>query len=123
MDNLRMDMVSNDLVNSLLHHVPLSPPSGDSVGKKNPVEDNAPPLPIKSMSEKNAKELTQAINSILQENNVSVHFQLFKNPTTLILKLVQNDTGETIVEFPQEKILKIFQYMLQSLGFFKTQKA
>jgi len=122
MDHVNVDGLTGESQKSLSIDPALSLLSIQSVKKPATPGSGSPDVPLK-ISDSTAKQMTDAINALLKDNNFSVRYQYFKNPTTLILKMVDNNTGQVVMEFPQEKALRMLQSILQSFGLLHDNKA
>lgn len=63
-----------------------------------------------------------ALNKLLEVHNSEVRLSVFKDPDTIVIKLIEKDTEKVIREFPSEKILNMVHNFLNMMGLIVDKK-
>ncbi|QEK11327.1 flagellar protein FlaG [Crassaminicella thermophila] len=72
------------------------------------------------------QQLIEAIeksNEDLKLDNTRLHFSIHEKTKQIIVKIIDNNTEETIREIPSEKILDMVATMMERTGLFVDKKA
>ncbi|QXM07421.1 flagellar protein FlaG [Crassaminicella indica] len=68
-------------------------------------------------------EAIEKSNKDLKLDNTSLHFSIHEKTKQIMVKIIDNETKETIREIPSEKILDMVAAMMERTGLFVDQKA
>ncbi|EYE88794.1 flagellar protein FlaG [Fervidicella metallireducens AeB] len=71
------------------------------------------------------KELDSAVdkaNKVLFKNNTHLKFQVHEKTKDIMVKVIDDKTGETLKEFPPEKILDMVAKLWEIAGIFVDEK-
>lgn len=97
-------------INSLSITTPEIKSSPVEIDKKIEIEKEAPPKPyeVSKFEEKEtqAEKLTK-LKSLLAEHNINLEFSRDEATNELVIKLIDDKTGESIRQFPSEVSLKL----------------
>ncbi|MEW6201265.1 MAG: flagellar protein FlaG [bacterium] len=69
------------------------------------------------------EDLTGKINQVLDALNKSLHFQVHKSTKRIMVKVVDDSTGEVIREIPPTKFLDMVSKLEKLVGFVMDEKA
>lgn len=69
------------------------------------------------------RQSLQEINKVLTGLSISVQFQVDPNYKEVIIKVVDQENGKVICQFPSEEVVRIAKAMDQLTGLLITQKA
>lgn len=85
--------------------------------------DNQVDMPLKK--EINKDELNSAVdraNRVLFKNDTHLKFEIHEKTKDIMVKVINNETGETLKEFPPEKILDMVAKLWEIAGLFVDEK-
>lgn len=71
----------------------------------------------------NFREISQKLESMLDEDNRSIQFSLDKESKKMIMKVIDSETNEVIQQFPPEISLKIARIVAASMDNFRVTNA
>ena len=71
---------------------------------------------------KDLKEIVESLNKLLEVNKAEVRFSLFKDPDTIVVRLIEQASGKVIREIPSVKMLQIVQSFMQMMGILIDEK-
>lgn len=66
--------------------------------------------------------ITESLNKLLELNHAEVRFSLFKDPDTIVVRLIEQASGKVIREIPSVKMLQIVQSFMQMMGILIDEK-
>jgi flagellar protein FlaG len=75
------------------------------------------------LSAEQIQQSLQEINKVLTGLSISVQFQVDPNYKEVIIKVVDQENGKVICQFPSEEAVRIAKAMDQLTGLLITQKA
>jgi flagellar protein FlaG len=70
----------------------------------------------KSMSKNDVKNLVEKLNSYISSLNDSVKFSYSEDAKALVVKVVDNKTGQVIRQIPPEELIKLEASLSKSIG-------
>jgi flagellar protein FlaG len=85
-------------------------------------------IPINEQAKTKAldrKEIDSAVdkaNKLLFKNNTHLKFEVHEKTKDVMVKVINNETGETLKEFPPEKILDMVAKLWEIAGLFVDEK-
>lgn len=74
-------------------------------------------------SEKDVEKIVESLNRLLEVEHAEVRFSTFKDPDTIVIRMIEQSTGNLIREIPSVKMLKIVHSFLQMMGIAVDEKA
>lgn len=77
----------------------------------------------KSFSEKDFKEAVDVLNKILEKNKTHVEYERHEVFNDMMLKIIDDETGEVINEVPPKKILDMVAKLCELVGLVVDKKA
>ena len=83
--------------------------------EKQPVAVNAQAVPVK-VSVEEAKQAVTEVNDILKSLNHHLQFSIDDKTNTVIVKLIDGETGEVIRQIPPEEIVRLRAYYRDQQG-------
>lgn len=93
--------------------------------EKSPVEEKDAIKVEKKETEGNSKELESAVNKankLLFKNNTHLNFRVHEKTKEVIVRIINDDTGETIKEIPPEKMLDMVAKLWEIAGIIVDEK-
>lgn len=91
--------------------------------QKPPVEGSKIPALPGQRSEKDVEKIVESLNRLLEVEHAEVRFSTFKDPNTIVIRMIEQSTGNLIREIPSVKMLKIVHSFLQMMGIAVDEKA
>lgn len=75
------------------------------------------------ISQKSLENLTGKLNSIINDNGVHAEYQVHDKFNDIMIKIVDDKTGDVISELPPKKILDMIAKFCEMAGIFVDKKA
>lgn len=97
-------------------------PAPGSNGHPPAVNNQKPPVEGQR-SEKDVDKIVESLNRLLEVEHAEVRFSTFKDPNTIVIRMIEQSTGNLIREIPSVKMLKIVHSFLQMMGIAVDEKA
>ncbi len=97
--------------------------NNDKTSEKVKVDDNRA-IGNKDITEKELKDAVGKLNKFLEDNNTRAEYEYhdkFKND--LMIRIVDNNSGEVIQEVPPKRVLDMVAKMLEMVGVLFDKKA
>lgn len=87
--------------------------------KSNPaIKGSKPDMPGK----KEIDDAVEKANRVLFKNNTHLKFKVHEKTKDVMVKVINDETGETVKEFPPEKILDMVAKLWEIAGLFVDEK-
>lgn len=118
-----MASVANALIEAL--HAPEIPvrDAAPRTKRESQEKDAAPGLRRDPDSAMTAQTFADKANAALQKVDQSLRFSIHEGTKTIVVRLVNDDTGEVIREIPQTKFLDLVATLEKLVGFVIDRKA
>ena len=88
-----------------------------------PVAENAQKHEPNSISEKELKEAVDKLSKFIEDDNTQIQYQYHSKFNDLMIKIVNKDTKEVLLEIPPQKILDLVAKMMEMVGVLFDKKA
>lgn len=76
----------------------------------------------KNINKKDLQASLDKANKVLFKNNTHLKFEIHEKTKDVMVKLINDETGETLKEFPPEKILDMVAKLWEIAGIFVDEK-
>lgn len=101
--------------------------SSDAAGVKPVEEIKTAPQPQKNGQDNPSNEeigkAVDKLNKFLEDENVHAVYEVHEKLRDVMIKIVNNDTNEVILEIPPKKILDMVAKMMETVGVLLDKKA
>lgn len=94
-------------INTEVYSQKQSDTNGNGTGGQNQAGDRA----VKRVTEQ-----LEQLNRAAQQNQRHIQYTIINNPRTVILQIVDTDTGKVLDEIPSEKMVKLVYAMQQDIN-------
>jgi len=124
MDTIGLVKTKLAVVQNTIQSQTYSPPQKNANAKSFVVENTLKPASqdfqnnadIKSMSKNDVKSLVEKLNNSISTLNNSVKFSYSEDAKALVVKVIDNKTGQVIRQIPPEELIKLGASLSQSIG-------
>jgi len=82
----------------------------------------APDEDVRTTAKQEVEKWASSINDFLKSNNMSLRFQVVDETDQIVVKIVNNDTGETIRQIPSEELVELAERMRDAAGLLVDKK-
>lgn len=77
----------------------------------------------KQYTEKDIRKAVDKLNHFLEDENTHAEYEVHEKLNTLMIKIINNDSNEVIMEVPSEKILDMVAKLCELVGVVLDEKA